>query len=81
MAYTSTLKQQSASRYVAPLGHIILIPSQLVCDLTRECCVLSGEATNTNFKVFGLTWGSSSRTTALEASTILITPPTRYLIL
>ena len=27
----SSLKQQSASRYVAQLGHIILIPSQSVC--------------------------------------------------
>ena len=37
----SSLKQQSADRHVAPLGHIILIPS--------------GEATNTNFIVFALT--------------------------
>ena len=37
---TSSLKQQSTSRYVAPLGHIILLPSQ---------------ATNTNCIVFGLT--------------------------
>ena len=46
----SSLKQQFAGRHIAPLGHIILIPSQPVCY-----CVLSGEATNTNFKVFGLT--------------------------
>jgi hypothetical protein len=44
----SSLKQQSSGRHVAPLGHIILIPSQPVC-------VLSGEATHTNFIVFGLT--------------------------
>jgi hypothetical protein len=30
----SSLKQQSADRHVAPLGHIILIPSQLVFALT-----------------------------------------------
>ena len=30
----SSLKQQSAGRHVAPLGHIILIPSQPVFDLT-----------------------------------------------
>ena len=30
----SSLKQQSASRHVAPLGHIILIPSQPVFALT-----------------------------------------------
>ena len=51
----SSLKQQSAGRYVAPLGHIILIPSQPVFDLSTKCCILSGEATNTNFIVFGLT--------------------------
>jgi hypothetical protein len=34
-------------------GHIIPIPSQPVFALS--CCVLSGEATNTNFIVFGLT--------------------------
>ena len=41
----SSLKQKSAGRHVAPLGHIILIPSQPIC----------GEATNSNFIVFGLT--------------------------
>jgi len=30
----SSLKQQSAGRHVAPLGHIILIPSQPVFTLT-----------------------------------------------
>ena len=30
----SSLKQQSASRYVAPFGHIILIPSQPVFGLS-----------------------------------------------
>ena len=51
----SSLKQQSPGRHVAPLGHIILIPSQPVCILIPYSCVLSGEATNTNFIVFGLT--------------------------
>ena len=51
----SSLKQQSAGRYVAPLRHIILTSSQPVFALTPQCCVLSGEATNTNFLVFGLT--------------------------
>ena len=41
----NSLKQQSEGRHVALLGHIILIQS----------CVLSGEATNTNCIVFGLT--------------------------
>jgi hypothetical protein len=31
---SSSLKQQSAGRHVAPLGHIILIPSQPVFALT-----------------------------------------------
>ena len=51
----SSLKQQSAGRHVAPLGHIILIPSQPVFALSPECCVLSGEARNTNCIAFGLT--------------------------
>jgi hypothetical protein len=45
----------SLGRHVAPLGHIILILSQPVFALTPYCCVLSGEAANTNFIVFGLT--------------------------
>jgi len=31
----SSLKQQSVGGHVAPLGHIILIPSHQVCVLTR----------------------------------------------
>ena len=52
---TSSLKQKSADRHVAPLGHIILIPCQSVFALSPYCCVLSGNATNTNFIVFDLT--------------------------
>ena len=51
----NSLKQESADRHVAPLGHIILIPSQPVFALSPQCCVLSREATNTNLIVFGLT--------------------------
>jgi hypothetical protein len=51
----SSLKQQSVGRYVAPLGHIIMIPSQSVFALSPYCCVISGEVTNTNFIVCGLT--------------------------
>jgi hypothetical protein len=37
--------------------------------------VISGKATNTNFKIFGLTRsGSNPQSTALEASTLTITP-------
>ena len=51
----SSLKQHAAGRHVVSLGHIILIPSQTVFALCPYCCVLSGEATNTNFIVFSLT--------------------------
>ena len=47
----SLLKQQS----VAPIEHIILIPSQPVVALTLWCCMPIGEATHTNLIVFGLT--------------------------
>ena len=36
----SSLKQQSAGRHFAPLGHIILIPSQIVFALTPSCTYL-----------------------------------------
>jgi len=45
----SSLKEQSATH-----GHIIQIPGHPVFALSPECCLLSGEATNTNFIVFGL---------------------------
>jgi hypothetical protein len=48
----SSFKQQSGGKYLAPLGHIILIPSQPVFALW--CCVLIREATNTKFIGFGL---------------------------
>jgi hypothetical protein len=38
----------------SPLGHIILIPCQSVFILTSICRVLSREAANINFLVFGL---------------------------
>ena len=41
--------------HVALLGHIILIPSQPVFALFPLYCLISGEATNINFIVFGLT--------------------------
>jgi len=49
------VKQQSAGRHVATLGHIIMISSQPVFTLTPSNCVLSGGAVNTNCIVFGLT--------------------------
>ena len=50
-----SLQQQSSDRHVAPPRHIILIPSQPVFALSPKYCILSWEATNTNFIVFGLT--------------------------
>jgi hypothetical protein len=52
----SSLEQQSTDRHGTPLGHIILISSQPVFALSPYSYVLSGEAINTNFMVFGLTW-------------------------
>ena len=40
---------QSMGRHVALHGHLIQIPSQPVFAPFPYCCVLSGEATNTNF--------------------------------
>jgi hypothetical protein len=51
---SSSLKQQPTGRHFAPLGYIILIPSQPVFALSPKCCVLSVEATQTIFIVFGL---------------------------
>ena len=42
------MKQQSTGRHVAPLGHIVLVPSQTFLVLTSWCCLLSREAKNTN---------------------------------
>jgi len=50
----NSLKQQSAGRHVALLGHIILILSQSEFGLSPYRCVLSGEARRANFIVFGL---------------------------
>ena len=47
------MKQQSAGRHVATLEHIILIPSKPVFALSSYSCLFSGEATTTNFIVFG----------------------------
>ena len=47
-------KKQSAGRHVAPRGHIMLIPSKPNICLTPQCCVLTGEATNTNFIGFDM---------------------------
>jgi len=51
----SSLKQESAGRHVAPLGHIIMIPSKPVFVGTPRWCMFNGEAAPTNFIVFSLT--------------------------
>jgi hypothetical protein len=79
----SSLKQQSAGRPGTPLGHIILIPRQPFIALSPYRCMLSGEASNTNFIVFGFTWSrlkptiyhtrdehTYPRSTTLETSTL-----------
>ena len=47
----SYLRQQSTDAHVAPLGFIVLIPSQLIFDITS----LMVWCANTNTKVLGLT--------------------------
>jgi hypothetical protein len=49
-------------RHVALLGHIILIPGQTIFSLSPQCCILSGEAINTNVIVVGLTRPGLERT-------------------
>jgi hypothetical protein len=48
------MKQQSAGRHDASLGHIHIL-SQPVFALTSDCCLLSRKATNIHFIVYGLT--------------------------
>ena len=63
----SSLNKQSETIHVAPLGHINLILSQPVFALPPLWYMLSGEATHTNFKVFGWTRrGSNPRSSDLR---------------
>jgi hypothetical protein len=48
-----SLKQQSDSSHVAPILHIIPMPSRPVFAPTPESCMLRGETANTNLIVFG----------------------------
>ena len=65
----SSLKQQPAVRHVAPLWHIILIPSQPVFLLNDACL-----AEKQDIPIFlSLVWpdrGSNPRSTTLEANTL-----------
>jgi hypothetical protein len=78
-----SLKQQSMDIHVTPLGHIILIPSQpvfalytnfLVFDLTRSMLehTISSTRGEHSYRC------SNTRSTALEDSTLTITPPIRF---
>ena len=68
--YSAGTQQQSAGGYVAPFGHIILISSQPVFALTPYWCMLSVEATNTNFTVIWIDTieARTPTSTPLEAS-------------
>ena len=75
----SSLKQRPSIGHVAPLGHIVLIHIYPIFAISPYCCMLIGEATNTNFIVFDLPYrDSNSRYTAIEASMLTITPPMRF---
>ena len=49
-----SLKQQSAGRYVAPLRHLIIKPTQSVFALNPSNCLLTRKAAKNIFIVFGL---------------------------
>ena len=68
----SSLKQQSAGRYVAPLEHIILTESTRLCFWSL---LLSTLWTNIKYQFYSL-WpdqGADPRSSALEVYTLVIT--------
>jgi len=65
-----------ADRHVTPPGHIILILSQPVFALSPSCCVLSGEARDINFIVFGLT--RSALEITIYRTRVAITLPMKF---
>ena len=67
--------------HVTPLEHIILIPSQPIFALSPNAACLA-ERQQISILVFGLTRsGLKPQSTALEASTLTITPSMRSKIL
>ena len=74
----SSLKQQSAGRHVAPLGHIILISNQSLLFLLNAACLAEKQQIPI---LYSLVWpdrGLNPRYTSLEASTLTTTPPMRF---
>jgi hypothetical protein len=70
---TSSLKQQSEGRYVAPLGHTIIIPIQPIPALSVEKQQIP--------LLKSLVWpdvDSNPRYTVLETNTLTITPHMRF---
>ena len=75
-----TLKQQTVGRHVAPLGHIILIPSQPVLTLSHQWYVLSGEATHipSLWSLVWSNWCSNTRSTTRMASVLTVISTMRF---
>jgi len=74
-ANSPTQQSTGTCRHVAPIGRIILIPSQQVFALTHLSCVFSEEAANTNCVLFCLTHAGLEPTIY---RTLTITPPIRF---
>ena len=72
----SSLKQQSADRHVAPLGHIIMIEPTILCSFSL---MLRAWRRSNKYQFYkSLVWpdrGSNPRSTAFEVSMLTITPP------
>jgi hypothetical protein len=74
-----TLKQQPVGRHIAPLGHIILIPSQPVLTLSHQWYVLSGEATQIHlWSLVWSNWCSNTRSTTRMASVLTVISTMRF---
>ena len=71
------MKQQSTDRNVAPLGHIIQIPSQYVIRIPflNAACLAERQHIPILWFLLLSDGGSNPQYTTLEASTITITPP------
>ena len=77
-----SLKQHSAGRHVAPLGHIILIPCQPVFALSpynlNAACLAEKQQIQILLSLIWPDRGSNPRSTILEASTITSTQQIRF---